>query len=159
MVIFRNHHCCFSVDTYYLPHINWFFFLTIAGNIHTSRGFSGYVQPSCDAPWSHLRFLGPTVMSAISLTVLWSSACVLHLVLLWNSIKALSTSEELTILAVVLISLSLMTLLAAALLLRIDCIYDPDWPGVCPDQTPGISVIGVGTSVSTDRLGRVAWVA
>lgn len=97
-----------------------------AGNIHTSRGFSGYVQPTCDPPWSHLRFLGPTVMSAVSLAVLWSSSCVLHFVLLWNSVKVLSSSEELTTLAIVLMSLSLITLLAAALLLRIDCIYDPD---------------------------------
>ncbi|XP_065210299.1 uncharacterized protein LOC135838548 [Planococcus citri] len=97
-----------------------------AGSIHTSRGFGGYVQPSCDPPWSHLRFLGPTITSAFSLTLLWSFACILHCVLLRNSFKALFTSEDLTILAVVLMSLTLITLFAAALVLRIDCVYDPD---------------------------------
>lgn len=130
----------------------------LAGNIYTSRGFGGYVQPSCDTPWLHLRFLGPTIVSAVLLTTFWSSACILHLMLLWNSIRTFFSTDELIILVIVLISLTLMTLLAEILLLRIDFIYDPDWPGACPDPTPGISIIGVGTSGSTDR-GRIIWVA
>lgn len=97
-----------------------------AGSIHTSRGFSGYVQPNCDPPVSSFRFLGPSVTSALSLGMLWSLACALHIILLWNSIKAMFSYEQLTILAIVLMSLTILTLFAFLFVVRIDCVYDPD---------------------------------
>ncbi|XP_075232290.1 uncharacterized protein LOC142330729 [Lycorma delicatula] len=94
-----------------------------AVSIHTSRGFSGYSQPTC-VP--QLRFLGPNIRVAIPLTFLWLSAIILHTVLIIVSVVSLITTPEATILASVLLFLALLSLLAVVLILRIDCLYDPD---------------------------------
>jgi hypothetical protein len=100
-------------------------FLT-AVSIHTSRGFSGYKQPSCSAALSRYRFLGPSISLAVALTVLWGVACLLQIGLLVAAIRSLTAEPQLAILSGVLLSLSLLTLSAVLTLLRIDCRYDPD---------------------------------
>ncbi|XP_072160493.1 uncharacterized protein [Bemisia tabaci] len=97
-----------------------------AASIHTSRGFSGYQQPSCDPPLSRFRFLGPSIQAAIPLTLLWLTACTLNVLLLLFAVRSFIHKPELTVLASVLLTFSLMTLIAVVLLLRIDIKYDPD---------------------------------
>ncbi|XP_054281112.1 uncharacterized protein LOC128998784 [Macrosteles quadrilineatus] len=103
--------------------------LTVAAaamSIHTSRGFSGYTSPSCVPPLSLFRFLGPSVRVAVPLTLLWTSSVALHLVVFAFCLGSLFVSSQTTVIASVLMLISVLSLTAIALVLRIDCRYDPD---------------------------------
>lgn len=63
-------------------------------SIHTSRGFSGYSQPSCGP---RLRFLGPSARVAAPLTLLWLTAVLLHLVLLVFCLSSFTASTQKTV--------------------------------------------------------------
>lgn len=131
----------------------------IAGSIYMSHGFSGYQsQQLCDPRLQPFRFLGPTIRSAVALTVLWLAACLLHACLLYFSARSLFRNGQIAVLATILILLTLLTLLSTAALVHIDCKYDPDWPG--PEvQAPTASVSVIGPShLSTDRATKVAWI-
>lgn len=107
----------------------FFFFCSYytAGSIYKSRGFNGYRPQQCgDSRLQPFRFLGPTVRSAAALASLWLAACALHACLLYVSARSLFRSGQIAVLAAILISLTLLTLLATAALVRIDCKYDPD---------------------------------
>lgn len=65
-----------------------------AVSIHTSRGFSGYSQPSCGP---RLRFLGPSARVAAPLTLLWLTAVLLHLVLLVFCLSSFTASTQKTV--------------------------------------------------------------
>lgn len=95
-------------------------------SIHTSRGFSGYTQPSCKPPLSLLRFLGPTVRAAVPLTLLWLCSVVLHVSLLVSCLGALLHTSQTTVIASVLLVIAVLSLTAVVLVVRIDCRYDPD---------------------------------
>lgn len=101
--------------------------IAAAGSIYMSHGFSGYrPQQLCDPRLQPFRFLGPTVRSAVALTVLWLAACLLHACLLYVSARSLFRNGQIAVLATILISLTLLTLLSTAALVHIDCKYDPD---------------------------------
>lgn len=135
--------------------------IAAASCIHTSRGFSGYRSPSCDYPWLHFRFLGPTIKAAAILSGLWTLVLLLHAALLlfasevlvkfssssvgasagpsgeigsarsasinFDSVNdASAPNTNILILAIVLSALSGIILITVALILRIDCRYDPD---------------------------------
>ncbi|KAG8256428.1 hypothetical protein J6590_068678 [Homalodisca vitripennis] len=103
--------------------------LTVAAaavSIHTSRGFSGYTSPTCAPPLSLFRFLGPTVRVAVPLTILWLCSVVLHLILFVFCLGSLFVSPQNTVMAGVLLLIAVLNLAAIALVLRIDCRYDPD---------------------------------
>ncbi|XP_050538776.1 uncharacterized protein LOC126904096 [Daktulosphaira vitifoliae] len=100
--------------------------MAAGGSIYTSHGFSGFRSVQCDPRLQPFRFLGPTVRSAITLTSLWLAACLLHTMLLFVSAKSLFHSGQIAMLAAILMSLTLLTLIATAALVRIDCKYDPD---------------------------------
>lgn len=77
-----------------------------------------------------------------------------------------TNKDDITILASVELSLSVIVLLAVILLLRIDCKYDPDWSGPPADTQGtgiGVSVIGgvggfsVPPTTGSERVSRVAW--
>ncbi|XP_044755943.1 uncharacterized protein LOC123314704 isoform X2 [Coccinella septempunctata] len=117
--------------------------LAAAASIHTTRGFGGY-RTSVFNPGSILRILGPSVKVAVPLTLLWVVACSFMGLLLLNSVKVIScwngdqqcivnadTVEEdelsdLLILAILELTLTILTFVAVFSLLRIDCKYDPD---------------------------------
>ncbi|KAI5723191.1 hypothetical protein M8J76_002672 [Diaphorina citri] len=108
--------------------------IAAASSIHTSRGFSGYKSPSCDYPLLYFRFLGPTIKIALTLTALWSVVLFVHISLLVLASQILvkagtsgtSASTNVLILAIILSVLSAIILITIALILRIDCMYDPD---------------------------------
>ncbi|BES97364.1 Hypothetical protein NTJ_10178 [Nesidiocoris tenuis] len=94
--------------------------------IHTSRGFSGYKEPSCTG---RLRFLGPRPAVAFPLTVLRLVSLGLQLALLAICADRLTSGtpgSQIASLAWLLLGLSSATLVAAACILRIDCTRDPD---------------------------------
>ncbi|KAK9874957.1 hypothetical protein WA026_005772 [Henosepilachna vigintioctopunctata] len=117
--------------------------LAAAASIHTTRGFGGY-RTSAFSPGSILRILGPNVKLAIPLTFLWVTACSFMVLLILQAAKVIScwnNNEEcivdsqyiereelsdLLTLASLELSLTIVTLTAIFLLLRIDCKYDPD---------------------------------
>ncbi|XP_025418527.1 uncharacterized protein LOC112689173 [Sipha flava] len=100
--------------------------IAAAGSIYMSHGFGGYRPQQCDPRLQPFRFLGPTVRSAVALTSLWLVACLLHACLLYVSARSLFRNGQIAVLAAILISLTLLTLLATAVLVHIDCKYDPD---------------------------------
>ncbi|XP_050432751.1 uncharacterized protein LOC126840831 [Adelges cooleyi] len=100
--------------------------MAAAASIYTSHGFSGYRSVQCNPRLQPFRFLGPTVRSAATLTSLWLVACLLHAALLYVSARSLFRSGQIAVLAAILISLTVVTLMATAALVRIDCKYDPD---------------------------------
>ncbi|CAH1739026.1 uncharacterized protein LOC114126533 [Aphis gossypii] len=101
--------------------------IAAAGSIYMSHGFSGYrPQQLCDPRLQPFRFLGPTIRSAVALTVLWLAACLLHACLLYFSARSLFRNGQIAVLATILILLTLLTLLSTAALVHIDCKYDPD---------------------------------
>lgn len=140
-------------------------------------------------PGSSLRFLGPSVKIAIPLSILWAMAFSFLTALAVQSTKTLThpptylpegfasdyvynttstNPTDLVILASVELSLAIVTLVVIAILLRIDCKYDPDWPGPPVEHHGtgvGVSVIGgVGgftmpssTQANSERVSRVAW--
>lgn len=153
-----------------------------AVSIHTSRGFSGYRAPSCAPPLMTFRFLGPTVGVAVPLTLLWTASVGLHLVLLGFCLSSLSMTSppQSSAIAIVLLVTTLLSLVAVALVLRIDCRYDPDGPSAPLEPSQGPSVwwivrrttspptrpvewpttgaVGCQSSYQPDeRPGRVAW--
>lgn len=87
---------------------------------------------------------------------------------------ATSAAPNLAVLAAVHLTLSVLTLVVVITVLRVDCRYDPDWPtfqaathvGGGPNAGMGVSVVGVGgdfggggsTTLSSERVSRVAWV-
>lgn len=77
-------------------------------------------------PLSLFRFLGPTVRVAVALTLLWTSSVVLHLVVFVFCLGSLFVSSQTTVIASVLMLIAVLSLAAIALVLRIDCRYDPD---------------------------------
>ncbi|XP_065156577.1 uncharacterized protein [Atheta coriaria] len=120
--------------------------LAAAASIHTTRGFGGYRASTC-MPGSSLRFLGPSVKIAIPLSILWAMAFSFLTALAVQSTKTLThpptylpegfasdyvynttstNPTDLVILASVELSLAIVTLVVIAILLRIDCKYDPD---------------------------------
>ncbi|KAB0802181.1 hypothetical protein PPYR_04367 [Photinus pyralis] len=119
-----RHGCCALVKT---------------ASIHTTRGFGGY-KPSTCHPNSLFRFLGPSIRIAVLVIVLWGSACLFVTALVVQSVRTITGTHnyevfdnfvqenamDITILAIVELSLSIVTLLSVSLLARIDCKYDPD---------------------------------
>ncbi|XP_045467958.1 uncharacterized protein LOC123676225 [Harmonia axyridis] len=117
--------------------------LAAAASIHTTRGFGGY-RTSAFNPGSLLRLLGPSVKVAVPLTLLWAVACSFMGLLLFKSIKVISCWKsnqqcvvdtysveddelsDLLILAILQLTLTLLTFIAVFSLLRIDWKYDPD---------------------------------
>ncbi|XP_024084479.1 uncharacterized protein LOC112127581 isoform X2 [Cimex lectularius] len=100
--------------------------IAAGASIHTSRGFSGYKEPNCN---SKLRFLGPRLSVAVPMTFLWFVACMLQVVLSGACLRELAffpSNTQMSVLASLLLALSLLTLTAVFVLLRIDCHYDPD---------------------------------
>ncbi|KAK5650204.1 hypothetical protein RI129_001233 [Pyrocoelia pectoralis] len=113
--------------------------IAAATSIHTTKGFGGYRASTCH-PNSPFRFLGPSIRVAVLIAVLWGSACSFVTALVIQSIRTITgthvyevcdefvqeNATDITILAIVELSLSLITLLSVSLLVRIDCRYDPD---------------------------------
>ncbi|XP_075216521.1 uncharacterized protein LOC142321900 [Lycorma delicatula] len=104
--------------------------IAAAASIHTSRGFGGYRASTC-GEGSLLRVLGPNLQIAAFLTLLWMAACCLQAALFIQSlitIKYSDTRESQTsfLVALVQLVLSSLTLLAVILVLRVDCLHDPD---------------------------------
>lgn len=117
--------------------------IAAAASIHTTKGFGGYRTSTC-IPGSALRFLGPSVKVALPLTILWATACSFMGLLLLQSGKVLACwsrgrhciresypigdddLSDLIALALVELSLTLVTFTAVVLILQIDCRYDPD---------------------------------
>ncbi|XP_039299907.1 uncharacterized protein LOC111054463 [Nilaparvata lugens] len=102
--------------------------IAASSSIQTSRGFGGYRSSSC-GEGSLLRFLGPNFVLAVVLTLLWALACGLQFLLLVQALLTVKHSRDSHtsfLVAVIQLVLSTLTLLAVLLVLRIDCIYDPD---------------------------------
>ncbi|XP_039290812.1 uncharacterized protein LOC111043274 [Nilaparvata lugens] len=105
--------------------------LAAGASIHTSRGFSGYRSSTC-SPGSALRVLGPNAQIAAILTLFWSVAFSLQIALLvqclitiQHSGKARGKETNFTV-AVIQLVLSACVLVAAVMIVRIDCLHDPD---------------------------------
>ncbi|XP_014293901.1 uncharacterized protein [Halyomorpha halys] len=92
-------------------------------SIHTSRGWSGYREPSCRPS---LRFLGPTPTLGAASGILWGTAVCFHAAVLGLAVPAMVDGQQLAAVAVLLSVLSAVTLVAVAAVLHLDCSYDPD---------------------------------
>ncbi|XP_075231256.1 uncharacterized protein LOC142330086 [Lycorma delicatula] len=105
--------------------------LAAGASIHTSRGFGGYRASSC-SPGSLLRVFGPNIQVATVLTLFWSLACSLQVALFVQAVITIHISDKTRgketsfLVAIIQLILSSTVLIAVALILRIDCLHDPD---------------------------------
>lgn len=123
-------------------------FCWLGVSIHTSRGWSGYREPSCRPS---LRFLGPTPALGAASGILWGTAVCFHAAVLGLAVPAMVAGQQLAAVAVLLAVLSAVTLAAVAVVLHLDCAYDPDWPTEPP--LPAVALVA-----QPERPTRLAWV-